>query len=403
MDKEAIIHTFKELVELANGGFQKDGSRYVKLLFDDSKHEGVTVLVNKIRSLDPEGSLNLQYKFVKSSQIYKLSLPSNPDMPIYSSFQDLFNKLFPMCLNGTFGDSNRDFFIVGGIGPKVDEAFQQFKRIQDWVSVCKSTIENHHVSANNKTLDLYIVEELESDKQVKTRHLKISNPNVYNIFGKIAEVPNDFVFSGDQSFTIEKKAVLKSTFLKFFNEHKSSDAIVDYIIKDPTSFQKHFFNDYEFYTRKYSIDKVTREVESAKMEYLDKMNSIIHDNQAKALVIPGVLLGTALVRAWSLPAAVLLLTSMVLALYLVRLNLVHKRQAIDDCEESAYKVLGQIKYELSADGNSDTQDSLFKDARTKIKDNAKKANVLFDNIDIGLVAGLLTWLVYIYYLFTNSN
>ncbi|MEZ8308065.1 hypothetical protein AB6C57_05085 [Vibrio splendidus] len=402
MNKEAITPIIKELVALSIGGFEKDGSRYVKLLFDNQADAQVTRLINEIRTHDLEGSLHLEYNFLRKAQLHKLSMPSTVDLPIYGTFQELFNRLFPMCINGSFDEDHRDFFILDGSGFECDVAYQQFIRLQSWVAVCKQTIENHHIAENNKTLNLYIVEELESEKQVKTRCLKISNPMIYNVFGSISEVPHDFDIADDHHFAIEKKAVLKSTFLKFFKKYNNESVITDHVIQDPLDFRKQFFNDYEFYTRKYSIDKVTREVESAKMEYLDKMNTIIHDNQAKALVIPAVLLGTALVRAWSLPAGVLLLTSMVLALFLVRLNLVHKRQSIEDCRDSAINVLGRLEYEQAGDSAPGSQSSLFLDAKTKINDNAKRANKLFNNIDFGLFMGLLTWLVYIFYLFKSS-
>ncbi|MDH5918171.1 hypothetical protein [Vibrio splendidus] len=393
MDTVAVVKHLKELQKLAKSGFTAT-ARYIEFEIPPEYEVATLELVCAIEGYTNE----LRFQIQKS----KASFSKNGQLPLFSNFQELFNQYFPLCLKGDLGEQHQEFIVLDESSVPSDcDIFQQFDRIQDWILLCKDVIDNNHVEKSKK-LNFYIAEELESEKMVKSRCLTISNSEVSKVFGKIIALPDEFKFAEDRSFMVEKRAVLKSTFLKSYKKSKDESVIVTEVMQNPSAFQRLFQSDYEFYTRKYSIDKVTREVEQAKIEYLDKINGIIHDNQAKALTIPVILFGTALVRDWGLQAILLLASAMVLALYFVNLSLEHKKRSVNDLEDSARNVLGRIEYEHIDETSYGKNSKLFEEAKEKVKNNAKHARDLLRNVQFGLFAGLLIWAAYIFCLYKSS-
>lgn len=393
MDTVAVVKHLKKLQKLAKSGFTAT-ARYIEFEITPERDAAARELVCAIEEYTNE----LRFEIRNS----KVSFSKNSQLPLFSNFQELFNQYFPLCLKGDLGEQHQEFIVLDESSVPSDcDVFQQFDRVQEWILLCKDVIDNNHVEKSKK-LNFYIAEELESEKMVKSRCLTISNSEVSKIFGKIIALPDEFKFAEDRSFMVEKRAVLKSTFLKSYKKSKDESVIVTEVMQNPSAFQRLFQSDYEFYTRKYSIDKVTREVEQAKIEYLDKINGIIHDNQAKALAIPVILFGTALVRDWGLQAILLLASAMVLALYFVNLSLEHKKRSVNDLEDSARKVLGRIEYEHIDETSYGKNSELFEEAKEKVKNNAKHARDLLRNVQFGLFTGLLMWAAYIFCLYKSS-
>ncbi|MEZ8190166.1 hypothetical protein [Vibrio sp. 1F279] len=90
---------------------------------------------------------------------------------------------------------------------------------------------------------------------------------------------------------------------------------------------------------------------------------------------------------------------MALSVYLVALNLWHKRKAIIDCRDSGLKVLGQMEYDGIGDSTPKEHCDIFELAREKIRNKADDALDLFRYIRNGLVVAILLWAVYLIWLY----
>ena len=400
MNNTSLIKLLTELDALSSEGVSCD-AQYLEMSFCEDNFGSSDRAVDELKQLDPNNRLCLQYTTLRSSN-KKLSISREPFKGVYDDFQSLFNDYFEFCMEGKLDDSHKDFFLIDKTLPcVVEDLYTQFFNLSEWVKLSKNAIGNHHYSAKESVLKFYILEELEDEKKVKTRELLINNALVFCLFEKIRQVPIGFDFRKDENYVIEKKLVLGSTFLKFFKMDECEDVIVKDIMTSPDDFEGKFLADYDFYTKKFSIDKVTREVEKAKVEYLDKVSNIIHDNQAKALAIPVVILGTSLLRAWDIKSALLICTAMALSVYLVALNLWHKRKAIIDCRDSGLKVLGQMEYDGIGDSTPKEHRDIFELAREKIRNKADDALDLFRYIRNGLVVAVLLWSVYLIWLYNT--
>ncbi|EGR0477935.1 hypothetical protein FG078_06450 [Vibrio cholerae] len=391
MEKVSILFHIKTLQGISRIGI-KSTARYLEMEFDND----ATAIseIEKLKKADADNKLNVKDTISSDKGIIKLSLSKSADFGIYDNFQVLFNKYFKICVDGKLEDDHRDYLLLKNDSPcdNDKEVFEIFENISGWVKLFRTVILSNHYAENLAEIKFYIIEEIDKDKQVKTHELILSNALVFHNFKSIKKMPIDFLFGNDEKYLIEKKLVLKSTILKFFKN--DGEAALLKIMQKPVDFEQKFMGYYEFYTHKYSLDRVTREVEKAKLDHFDKINNIIHDNQAKALVIPLVMLGTSFVKTWDLKSSILVLISMSVAAVILITNLNHKKKAINDCKDSAFRILGIFEDEDSNYGNTE---KIFDNARLSVSKKAEDAEKLLNRIECFLAIAIIFWALLIFF------
>ncbi|MCC4860126.1 hypothetical protein BCU71_07885 [Vibrio lentus] len=395
-----ILKCLKDLYTLSNNSAVSSG-RYLIINFDGSQNEEVEGLVTKLRQLAPERLIEDDVDRSSDGSICSINYVKST-LNVYRSFREMVNAYFPLAVNGQLEKETHEAFFLFDKSYSTKPVFECFEALQNWIIWLKRVTGNYYTKDSDSKIVFYLVETIEDDKKVKTHELEITSSRVFNQLMKIKSIPSELKFKGDERYAAEKNLIAKSALTKTLKSASFNFNLLS-VICDSESLLHTFKHNYEFYIHKFSIDKFTREIESAKIEYFEKINAIIHDNQAKALSIPVVILGTSLLRSWDVMSAILILTAMVLALYLVFLNLDHKTEAIEDCIKSAEKALENIdqttNYQDSLSQSSDDIGNVFKQIEVK----GKAAIKLLSNIKLGIVCAALVWLVYMVCFYLNSS
>ncbi|PTO96444.1 hypothetical protein [Vibrio splendidus] len=379
---------------------------YLTFSFDRSRKDAVSECVCNIETsfkLQIDEVVNHSEDFISEVTI-NTATPEDVSTSIFSTYLALFNSHFNLALEGKLNDTNTNFVLLEN---EYDsrELGGKFLNLQKWFKLFTLLSNSYVREDKSKDAKFYLIEELEDEKKIKSHELVINNAIIRDRFSEIADYPETaFDFGTDDNYSVEKKLICQSALLKITKNCKlSSKYKLLEVMKSPKSLIDLFDNNFAFYTKKYSIDKFTREVEIAKIEYFEKINAIIHDNQAKALSIPVVILGTSLLRSWNTMSALLILTAMVLALYLVVLNLEHKKQAIDDCESSAEKALEHLAEKTSNSNNLHDSTQKSANALDEIILKSKAAKTLINNIMWGTFLASLVWVIYMICLLLNNT
>ncbi|MGL0950457.1 hypothetical protein [Vibrio vulnificus] len=395
-----ILKCLKDLYTLSNDSAESSG-RYLIIKFNGSQNEDVEELVRRLQLLAPDRLIDSDVDRSSDGSISAINFVRST-LNVYQSFRELVNAYFPLVVNGQLEKEKHEAFFLFDKSYSQKPVFECFDALQDWITWLKRVTGNFYTKDNNSKIIFYLVETIEDDKKVKTHELDLTSSNIFNQLMNIKNIPSELKFKGDERYAAEKNLIAKSALTKTLKSSTVDFNLLS-VICDSESLLHTFKHNYEFYIHKFSIDKFTREIESAKIEYFEKINAIIHDNQAKALSIPVVILGTSLLRSWNVMSAILILTAMVLALYLVILNLDHKTEAIKDCIKSAKKALESIdqttSYQDSLSQSSGDVDNVF----TQIENKGTSATKLLSNIKIGIICAALVWLVYMVCFYLNSS
>lgn len=395
-----ILKCLNDLYTLSSGSAQSHG-RYLIINFDGSQNEEVEELVAKLQLLAPDRLIDDDVDRSSGGSICSINFVRST-LNVYQSFRELVNAYFPLAVNGQLTKETHESFFLFDKSYSQKPIFECFDALQDWISWLKRVTGNFYTKDNDSKIIFYLVETIEDDKKVKTHELDLTSANFFNQLMNIKKIPSELKFEGDERYAAEKNLIAKSALTKTLKSSTFDFNLLS-VICDSESLLHTFKHNYEFYIHKFSIDKFTREIESAKIEYFEKINAVIHDNQAKALSIPVVILGTSLLRSWDAMSAILILTAMVLALYLVILNLDHKTEAIKDCIKSAEKALENI------DQTTNYQDSLFQSSGDidnvykQIEGKGTNAIKLLSNIKIGIICAALVWLIYMVCFYLNAS
>ncbi|RYU71167.1 hypothetical protein ERW51_00555 [Aliivibrio finisterrensis] len=395
-----ILQCLNNLYALSNDNALVRG-RYLVLRFDGSKNASVEELVIKLQELDRSRLSDVDIDRFSNNAISSISFIKS-NLNVYKSFKELVNAYFPLASKGELTVQQHEQFFLFDKQYSEKPIFDCFKALQDWIIWLKKVTGNYYPKDNDTKIMFYLVETIEDDKKVKTHELSLECAKIMMHLFDIKEVPSELKFNGDENYAAEKNLIAKSALTKTLKS-ASFDFCLLSVISDSESLLHTFKHNYEFYIQKFSIDKFTREIESAKIEYFEKINSIIHDNQAKALSIPVVILGTSLLRSWNVMSAILIFTAMVLALYLVLLNLNHKTEAINDCIKSAKKALENIDETTSYQNSMSTSSGDVTNVFIQIKAKGEGAIKLLANIKLGIICAALVWLIYMVCFYLNSS
>ncbi|CAH6866740.1 putative phage membrane protein [Vibrio chagasii] len=404
MTNTNLLELLQNLHDLSTDSCLK--GHYLTFSFDGNHRDAVSECVCSI-----EAALSSQIdEVIKgadeviSEVTLNIAAPEDVSTYVFGSYLALFNSHFNLALEGKLNKTNSRFVLLQKEYDAKELEFK-FLNLQKWFNFFRLLSNSYVREDKTKDAKFYLIEELEDEKKIKSHELIINNSIIRDSFEGIADYPEaSFDFGTDDNYSVEKKLICQSALLKITKNCKlgSRYKLLE-VMKSPKKLIDLYDHNFAFYTKKYSIDKFTREVEVAKIEYFEKINAIIHDNQAKALSIPVVILGTSLLRGWNTMSALLILTAMVLALYLVVLNLEHKKQAIDDCESSAKKALEHLAEKTSDSNNLSDSKEKTVNALDEIILKSKAAKKLINNIIWGTFLASLVWVIYMFCLLLNKT
>lgn len=397
------IACLNSLYALSPDGAIADG-RYLVMSFDGTQNDTVESLLSELTRIRPQSISNPEHDIERDSDtghVHRVSIVRS-GLNIHNSFNALFNHYFPLAIKGELEEELHSKYFLFDKSYNNKPIYEKFSALQNWIVWLKKVTRNYFYEDNDSSVVFYLIETLEDDKKVKTHDITLSSEVLLNQLFNIQEMPNELCFGSDENYAAEKVLIAKSALTKTLKS-STFNFQLSQVLCSPDYLLNTFNNNYEFYIEKFSIDKFTREVETAKIEYFEKINAIIHDNQAKALSIPVVILGTSLLKSWDLMAAILILTAMILALYLVMLNLEHKIAAITDCIDSAEKALSNINDLNTEEYNLSGSTNQIRNVYEEIDNKGTSAIKLLKNIRFGTCCAALVWLIYMVCFYMNST
>lgn len=311
----------------------------------------------------------------------------------FSSYQEFFNEYLKLSLKSELNDTH-EFCYVHGAECYQDKVIA-FLNLQKWIELFKKVTKNYFYSNDQNSITFHIFEDVDSEKKVRKHELTMENERVESKLMEIEKFPPSLEISNTCTYNIEKLLVIKIATLSTIKSKNDNFELLNDIFCNADEFIERYEKGYEFYTNKYSIDKIIREVEKAKIDYFEKINNIINDNQTKAMSIPAIILGTSLVRSWSLSSIALIITSMLLAIFWVYLNLKHKTEFINDCVDSAKRVLDQVKNEQVGEIEKVASECIFKNTTKEVEDKATAANNTILKMKYSIVIAIFVWIIYL--------
>ncbi|MGM7834260.1 hypothetical protein ACS8A1_23815 [Yersinia enterocolitica] len=203
----------------------------------------------------------------------------------------------------------------------------------------------------------------------------------------------------------ERRLVMRSSLLELYNESQDKSNLLAEIICHPDVFWETFSANYEVYISKFSLDKVIYEVESQKLDFLDKLNKLIQEHQAKSLTIPAVLISTAIIKGWTPSALILIFMAMLITCVIVLLGIHTAKEALKDIAESADRVLNSLRKD-SQDPISEEKNirirKIINDANCKIKNKKQSASDILFYIELCVFLGMVIWASFVIYQFKGD-
>ena len=390
MDNNVEIY-IKKLIKLSSS-MEEDGS-YVIFNFNDEEHEEVSLLKENINHRNDDIIVDSS---LENNRYKKIEIDPDAVKGWFRSFEEMYNFYFKKALKSELVASDKHFIIQNkNLDIDDDDIYNKFQTIQEWVDLFKNATKNVFIDTSGLILSFFMFEEVESEKKIKKHEVTLNSIEVKKRFLKIKSFPEQLKIKTSDIYSIEKLLITKNTLTSVVKSSNKTDDFLMKIFINPDLFIEKYTKSYDFYVNKHSIDKVVRDVESAKIDYFEKINNIISDNQAKVLSIPVVILGTSLVRAWNLMSLVLILTSMALSIFFVILNIKHKYNALDDCYKSASRVFHKIENNTISEDIKIDGKNIIINALTEIKTKKENAKNTINYILYGIFIAVSIWAIYL--------
>ena len=151
----------------------------------------------------------------------------------------------------------------------------------------------------------------------------------------------------------ERRSVMRLSLIEEVRNADNEEYFLTTLISNPTCFYETYNGNYEAYIRKFSLDKLVQEVEREKLDALEKINSQIQEHQTKSLAIPGILIGTALVKDWTLSSAILAILAIIITSIIFIISNKNRRESILEIADRTKHIITIISNEKIEDTNLD--------------------------------------------------
>lgn len=388
MDNSTLILNLKSLVAIS------DSTQFDSFVFIFNLKPEKELEAKKITEKIIDSNKDFFYElYKKDGELLQITFVKEKINNWFSNYQEFFNEYLKLALKSELSEINKFCYVHEN--ENYQDKVNAFLNLQKWINLFKKVTKNYFYSHDHNSITFHIFEDVDSDKKVRKHEIIIDSEETQLNLMKINKFPASLDISENCIYNIEKHLVLKIATLSTIKSKDDNFSLTRDILCNADEFIERYEKGYEFYINKYSIDKIIREVEKAKIDYFEKINNIINDNQTKSMSIPAIILGTSLVRSWNLSSAALIISSMLLAAYWVYLNLTHKIESIDDCVISAEKVLDHVKNEQVSEVEKIVSECIFKNSIKEIKKKSKSAKNTICKMIYSIFIAIFIWAIYL--------
>ncbi|EFN6982327.1 hypothetical protein ELD86_24470, partial [Escherichia coli] len=305
---------------------------YQVWVFESSSYVAIENDIARLKEVD-----DLKLESIEKDGIVNISLLLTSDINWFATTIDYFKTLRVRIKNNK---EAIDSFYIENLSPEqIVTITNSSKAYIQWCEILSKIAD--HVEYDDSTFwpNYIFVMEGGKSKKITTYNLPLKNIDE-NFLNSVDVSPCDVsTLTNVDLHSYERKLVLRSSLIELYNDSTEKNTFLSSVLNSPHKLWDLFSINYEIYINKYSINKVIHEVETQKLDFLSKLNSLIQEHQTKSLSIPAVLVSTAIIKGWSPSGLLLIFVAMLLTCSVVVLGIRNAKKSLSDIIESSNKTM----------------------------------------------------------------
>ncbi|ROM54078.1 hypothetical protein BK649_10685 [Pseudomonas canadensis] len=197
----------------------------------------------------------------------------------------------------------------------------------------------------------------------------------------------------------ERRSVLRLSLIEELKKHGDNNTFIESLISSPEILFSTFEGNYETYIRKFSLDKLAQEIEKEKLEALEKINNQLQEHQTKSLAIPGILIGTSLIKEWHFGTATLAFMAVAITALIFRLSIKNRRDSILEICDRTKHIIKIVDAEKLENSNLDQSSAraLIEETNKSIITKKQAALRTLNYISKLIAISIIFWCVFLLY------
>ncbi|STV73526.1 Uncharacterised protein [Klebsiella michiganensis] len=367
-------------------------------VFDNSSYSKIEDDITRLQEI-----ACLELETTKRAEQTKVTLLLTTDICWYSSVDDYFKALRLRIKNNK---ENIDGFYIENLQQEeIESISNSSKAYIQWCEIFSKISDHVEYDDSNAWPSYIFVMEGGKSKKITTYNLPLKNIEK-DFLNSIDISPCDVsTLTSVDLHSYERKLVLRSSLIELYNDSNDKISFLSSILKSPKKLWDLFSINYEIYINKYSINKIIHEVETQKLDFLSKLNSLVQEHQTKSLSIPAVLVSTAIIKGWTPSGLLLIFIAMLLTCAVVILGIRNARNSLADIIESSNKTMVLFTKE-----NVDENDAaltkkinqITTDAVEKLKIKKRSAEKTLTILEGLVFFGVSVWTMFVLYQFKED-
>ena len=371
---------------------------YQVWIFDHSSFSSIEDDVARLQEIDI-----LKLESVKKDDITKVSLLLTSDICWFPTTNDYFKALRVRIKNSK--EAIDSFYIEDLSSEEIETITHSSKAYIQWCEILSKIADHVEYDDSNFWPNYIFVMEGGKSKKITTYNLPLKKVDD-NFLNSVDISPCDVsTLTNVDLHSYERKLVLRSSLIELYNDSNEKNSFLSSVLISPQKLWDLFSINYEIYINKYSINKVIHEVETQKLDFLSKLNSLIQEHQTKSLSIPAVLVSTAIIKGWSSSGLLLIFVAMLLTCSVVILGIRNAKKSLSDIIESSNKTMILFtKENVNEDDEALTNriNQIATEALAKLSTKKIDAEKTLNKLEILIFIGLSVWSIFVLYQFKDN-
>lgn len=371
---------------------------YQVWVFDNSTYVAIEDDISRLKEVD-----DLKLEAIKKESIVKISLLLTSDINWFSTTIEYFKTLRVRIKSSK--EAIDDFYIENLSSEEIETISNSSKAYIQWCEILSKIADHVEYDDSNFWPNYIFVMEGGKSKKITTYNLPLKNVDE-NFLNSVDISPCDVsTLTNVDLHSYERKLVLRSSLIELYNDSNEKNTFLSSVLNSPKKLWDLFSINYEIYINKYSINKVIHEVETQKLDFLSKLNSLIQEHQTKSLSIPAVLVSTAIIKGWSPSGLLLIFVAMLLTCSVVILGIHNAKKSLSDIIESSNKTMILFTKENANDDDealTNRINQITTEALTKLSNKKVDAEKTLNKLPWLIFIGVSVWSMFVLYQFKDN-
>ncbi|MEQ0239112.1 hypothetical protein ABLV46_11530 [Klebsiella sp. GB_Kp060] len=367
-------------------------------VFDNASYVAIEDDISRLKEVD-----DLKLESLKKESTVRVTLLLTSDINWFATKTEYFKTLRVRVKNNK--EALESFHIESLSSDEIEKISKSSKAYIQWCEILSKIADHVEYDESNFWPSYIFVMEGGKSKKITTYNLPLKNVDD-SFLNSVDVSPCDVsTLTNVDLHSYERKLVLRSSLIELYNDSNDKNTFLSSILNSPQKFWELFSINYEIYINKYSINKVIHEVETQKLDFLSKLNSLIQEHQTKSLSIPAVLVSTAIIKGWSPSGLLLIFVAMLLTCFVVILGIGNAKKSISDIIESSNKTMILfVKENANEDDKALTNriNQITTEALTKLSNKKVDAEKTLNKLQWLIFIGVSVWSIFVLYQFKDN-